>query len=96
MVGGEKETFDALMPYFEIMGKTISFMGEAGAGQHTKAANQIVISGNMIGTVEGLLYAYKNGLDQNQLIDIIGTGAAASWNLNNLGRKIANNSYNFV
>ncbi|PIE05110.1 MAG: oxidoreductase [Spirochaetales bacterium] len=89
MAGGSKEAFEKIKPLFETMGQTISLMGPAGSGQHTKMANQIAISGTMIGMVESLLYARRAGLDMNALIDIIGTGAAGSWSLNNLGRRIA-------
>jgi 3-hydroxyisobutyrate dehydrogenase len=94
MVGGDRETFDRLLPLFQKMGETISLMGGPGAGQHTKMANQIVISGNMIGMVEALLYTHKAGLGMDAMIDIVGKGAAASWSLNNLGRRIARSDFN--
>jgi 3-hydroxyisobutyrate dehydrogenase len=93
MAGGEAEAFDRVMPLFTIMGKTIALLGPAGSGQHTKMANQIAIAGNMIGTVESLLYARRAGLDLNALIDVIGSGAAGSWTINNLGRRIAAGDY---
>ena len=74
------------------MGKTIVHQGPAGAGQHTKMVNQILIATNMIGVCEGLLYAYKAGLDLNVVLQSVGSGAAGSWSLNNLGpRMIAGN-----
>ena len=76
MVGGDKEVFDKMKPYFEIMGKNIKLMGKAGAGQHTKMVNQTLIATNMIGVCEGLLYAYQAGLDLHQCIEAIGSGAA--------------------
>jgi 3-hydroxyisobutyrate dehydrogenase len=75
------------------MGTTISYMGGPGAGQHTKVCNQIVVAGNMIGTCESLLYASKQGLDKQQVIDIVGKGAASSWAINNLGPRIAKGNY---
>lgn len=93
MVGGKKEVFDQVKPLFEIMGKNIAYMGEAGAGQHTKAANQIHIATTMIGMVEALLYAHKAGLDLNELIEAIGKGAAGSWSLNNYGPRIAKGNF---
>lgn len=89
MAGGEQDAFDKVKPMFDAMGKTIALLGPSGSGQHTKMANQIAIAGTMIGTVEALLYARRAGLDLNALIDVIGTGAAGSWTLNNLGRRIA-------
>lgn len=93
MVGGEQEPFDRTVPLFEKMGKNIRLMGGPGAGQHTKMSNQILIAGTMIGVVESLLYAVKSGLDVDAVIDVIGSGAAGSWSINNLGRKIARDDY---
>ncbi len=93
MAGGEQKTFDEVLPLFKIMGKNIAYMGEAGAGQHTKMCNQTLIAGTVIGVCESLLYAAKVGLDQDAVIDIIGQGAAASWSINNLGRRIVKNNY---
>jgi len=93
MVGGEKSAFDRALPLFQKMGETISLMGGPGAGQHTKVANQVAIAGTMIGTVESLLYARTAGLGMDAVIDIIGKGAAASWSLNNLGRRIAKGDF---
>jgi 3-hydroxyisobutyrate dehydrogenase len=92
MIGGEKDVVDALRPVFEIMGKTIVHQGPAGAGQHTKMVNQILIASNMIGVCEGLLYGFKAGLDLNVVLQSVSTGAAGSWSLSNLGpRMIAGN-----
>ncbi len=93
MVGGDQPVFDAIRPLFDIMGKTISLMGSAGAGQHTKMTNQILIAGTMIGVVESLLYAQKAGMDAHQVIDVIGKGAASSWSINTLGRRIADGDF---
>ncbi len=92
MIGGEKEVVDALRPLFETMGKTIVHQGPAGAGQHTKMVNQILIASNMIGVCEALLYGFKAGLDLNVVLQSVSSGAAGSWSLNNLGpRMIAGN-----
>lgn len=93
MVGGNKETFNKVKPVFEVLGKNITLTGEAGAGQNTKMSNQILISGTMIGVVESLLYAQKMGLDLETTIDVIGSGAASSWSINNLGRRIVKNDF---
>ena len=93
MVGGEKEIFDNVLPYFEIMGENIALMGGPGAGQHTKMSNQILIASTMIGVVESLVYAYKAGLDLDEVIDVIGKGAASSWSINNLGRRIVKKNF---
>jgi 3-hydroxyisobutyrate dehydrogenase len=93
MVGGDQEAFTIIKPLFERMGENIALMGGPGAGQHTKMSNQILIASTMIGVVESLLYAFRAGLDLNNVIDVIGKGAASSWSLNNLGRRIANNDF---
>jgi len=92
MIGGDKEIVDALQPCFAAMGKTIVHQGAAGAGQHTKMANQILIATNMIGVCESLLYGFKAGLDLATMLQSVGPGAAGSWSLSNLGpRMMANN-----
>jgi 3-hydroxyisobutyrate dehydrogenase len=92
MIGGDKEVAQALKPLFETMGKTIVYQGPAGSGQHTKMVNQILITTNMIGVCEALLYGYKAGLDLNTVMQSVSTGAAGSWSLSNLGaRMIAGN-----
>jgi 3-hydroxyisobutyrate dehydrogenase len=93
MVGGNRATFEQIVPYFQLMGNNIAYMGGAGSGQHTKMANQIHIATTMIGVVESLLYAYKAGLNLDEVIDVIGKGAAASWSLNNLGRRIVKGNF---
>jgi len=93
MVGGKKEVFDTVLPLFQLMGQTISYMGSSGAGQHTKMCNQILVAGSMIGVCESLLYADKAGLDQQSVIDIIGKGAASCWSINNLGPRIVSGNY---
>ncbi len=93
MVGGDQPVFDAIRPLFDILGKTISLMGGAGSGQHTKMTNQILIAGTMIGVVECLLYAQQAGMDAHQVIDVIGKGAASSWSINTLGRRIADGDF---
>lgn len=93
MVGGKKEIFDKVFPLFQLMGPTISYMGGPGAGQHTKVANQILVAGNMIGACECLLYAAKQGLDMQQVIDIVGKGAASSWAINILGPRVVKGDF---
>jgi 3-hydroxyisobutyrate dehydrogenase len=93
MIGGEKPIVDALAPLFECMGKTIVYQGPAGAGQHTKMVNQILIASNMVGVCEALLYGYKAGLDLNTVLQSVGSGAAGSWSLNNLGPRMINNRF---
>jgi 3-hydroxyisobutyrate dehydrogenase len=88
MIGGEPEPVAALMPLFQVLGKTIVHQGPPGAGQHTKMVNQILIATNMIGVCEALLYGFKAGLDLTTVLQSVGSGAAGSWSLNNLGPRI--------
>jgi len=92
MIGGDPEVVASLGPLFAAMGKTIVHQGGPGAGQHTKMVNQVLIATNMIGVCEALLYAQKAGLDPTTVLQSVGSGAAGSWSLNNLGpRMIAGN-----
>jgi len=93
MVGGKREVFEEVFPLFQLMGHTISYMGEPGSGQHTKACNQILVAGTMIGTCEALLYASKQKLDMHQVIDIVEKGAAGSWSISNLGPRIVRGDF---
>jgi 3-hydroxyisobutyrate dehydrogenase len=88
MVGGDADAVEATRPLFECMGKTIVHQGPAGAGQHTKMVNQILVAASMIGTCEALLYATKAGLDPTTVLQSVTTGAANSWSLQNLGPRI--------
>jgi 3-hydroxyisobutyrate dehydrogenase len=93
MVGGDREVFEAVKPIFECMGKTIVLQGPAGAGQHTKMVNQILIATTMIGVCEALLYAYKAGLDPTRVLESVGGGAASSWSLLNYGPRIIQRNF---
>src|ERR671937_361728 len=93
MVGGDAEVVEAARPLFECLGKTIVHQGPAGAGQHTKMVNQVLIATNMIGVCEALLYGYKAGLDLKTVMQSVGGGAAASWSLNNLGPRIIDRNF---
>ncbi len=93
MVGGEEEAFRQTKPLLEVMGENISWFGPAGSGQRVKMSNQILIATTMIGTVESILYAVRSGLEPNAVIDLIGSGAAGCWSINNLGRRIVKADY---
>jgi 3-hydroxyisobutyrate dehydrogenase len=88
MIGGDKEVVDAVTPIFECMGRTIIHQGAAGSGQHTKMVNQILISSNMVAVCEGLLYAFKAGLDLETVFKSVSVGAAGSKALEVLGPRI--------
>jgi len=93
MVGGDADVVEAVRPLLECMGRTIVHQGPAGAGQHTKMVNQILIATGMIGVCEALLYGYKAGLDLKTVLQSVGGGAAASWSLNNLGPRIMDRNF---
>lgn len=88
MIGGDAEVVDALRPLWETMGKTFVRQGPAGAGQHTKMVNQILIATGMIGVCEALLYAHQAGLELETVMQSVASGAAGSWSLSNYGPRI--------
>ncbi|SPF49172.1 Uncharacterized oxidoreductase YkwC [Syntrophobacter sp. SbD1] len=88
MTGGDREVVEAIRPILETMGRNIVHQGPAGAGQHTKMCNQIVIAGTMIGVCESLLYGFKAGLDLPTMLSSIQGGAAKCWSLDNLAPRI--------
>jgi 3-hydroxyisobutyrate dehydrogenase len=89
MVGGDAAHLARVRPLLEKLGRTIVHHGPAGAGQHAKLVNQMLIAGNMIGVCEALLFAQRAGLDPARVIESVSSGAAASWGVQNLGPKIA-------
>lgn len=93
MVGGDKETFEQIRAVFMTFSKTLELQGEAGAGQHTKMTNQIMIAGTMMGMSEMLVYAKEAGLDLEKVIQTVGGGAAANWSLDNYAPRILKEDY---
>jgi 3-hydroxyisobutyrate dehydrogenase len=93
MVGGDQATFESAKPILDRMGKTVIHQGPAGAGQHTKLCNQLVIAGTMIGVCESLLYGRRAGLDLETMLQSISGGAAACWALNNIAPRILKNDF---
>lgn len=88
MIGGDKEVYEKILPILQLFGSNIVYQGEAGAGQHTKMCNQILISTNMIGVCESISYGLKAGLDVEKVLQSVSTGAAGSWSLSNLGPRM--------
>jgi 3-hydroxyisobutyrate dehydrogenase len=88
MVGGEAVAFERAEPLFDSLGKTIKLLGGPGSGQHAKMVNQIAIASGMIALCEALLYGHRAGLDLEQTIATIESGAAGSWSLSNYGPRI--------
>ncbi len=81
MVGGETEALEKVMPVFQAMGKTITHVGEAGAGQVAKAANQIMVAAQMVAMGELLVFSKKAGVDPRKVVEAIKGGAAQCWTL---------------
>lgn len=93
LVGGEKDDYEACLPLFQAMGTNINYEGGAGAGQHTKLANQIMIAGTISGMCEALSYAKAKGLDLQTLLDSVSTGAAGSRQMDTLAPRILKGDY---
>jgi 3-hydroxyisobutyrate dehydrogenase-like beta-hydroxyacid dehydrogenase len=93
MVGGDAAAFERVRPLFELMGKRITHMGAAGAGQMTKLANQIAVALALEAAAEAIKFAKAGGLDAARMVEAIGSGAAGSWQLSNLGPKIIAGDY---
>jgi len=93
MAGGSGTAFERALPLFEVMGKTQTLMGEAGAGQHTKMANQIGIAGTMLGLIEALEYAKAAGLDLERTHGALSGGGANSWSWGAYGPRILSGDF---
>lgn len=81
MVGGKEDALKEVMQLFEVMGKSITHVGDAGAGQITKAANQIMVAAQMVAEAELLIFAQKAGADPRKVVSAIKGGAAQCWTL---------------
>ena len=81
MVGGDAEALEKAMPVLQAMGKTITLVGDAGAGQVAKAANQIMVAAQMVAMGELLVFSKKAGVDPRKVVDAIKAGAAQCWAL---------------
>ena len=81
MVGGPEAALEAVRPVFQAMGKTVTHVGESGAGQIAKAANQIMVAAQMVAMGELLVFARKAGADPKKVVEAIKGGAAQCWTL---------------
>jgi len=81
MVGGEADALERVMPVFLAMGKTVTHVGEPGAGQVAKAANQIMVAAQMVAMAELLVFSQKAGVDPQKVVEAIKGGAAQCWTL---------------
>jgi len=94
MVGSKVDSFERVSPIFQAIGKTIVRQGAAGSGQHTKMVNQILVAAGIVGISESLQYAESAGLAPATVLQSVGSGAAGSWGLSNLGPRIIKGDFN--
>ena len=95
MCGGNKAAFEAAKPVGMAFSKAFTLMGDSGAGQLTKMVNQICIAGLVQGLSEAIAFGQKAGLDVNQVLSVIGKGAAQSWQLDNRGKTMVADKFDF-
>ena len=95
MCGGDSAAFDAVKPAGMAFSKAFTLMGASGSGQLTKMVNQICIAGLVQGLSEAVAFGQKAGLDMNQVLDVIGKGAAQSWQLDNRGKTMVADKFDF-
>ena len=95
MCGGDQAAFDAAQATGIAFSRAFTRMGEAGAGQLTKMVNQICIAGLVQGLAEAIAFGQKAGLDMNLVLDVIGKGAAQSWQLDNRGKTMVADKFDF-
>ena len=93
MVGGAAADVERARPVLEAMGHTITHVGEIGAGQTTKAINQIIVAGTYWSVAEGMALGLKAGLDMEKVVQAVGNGAAGSWGLTNRSGNMIANDY---
>ena len=93
MVGGEAEAGERVRPVFEAMGQRVTHMGPSGMGQTTKLVNQILVAGTVSAVAEALVFEAAHGADLERTIEAVGAGAAGSWQLANLGPRMARGDF---
>jgi 3-hydroxyisobutyrate dehydrogenase len=89
MVGGNQDIYEEVLSVFNVLGSRSRLIGPHGAGQATKSCNQILVTAALMGVCEALTFARAADLDLHKVIDVVSGGAAQSWQLENLGRSIA-------
>jgi 3-hydroxyisobutyrate dehydrogenase-like beta-hydroxyacid dehydrogenase len=95
MCGGDAAAFEAMKPVTIAFSKAVTLLGENGAGQLAKMVNQICIAGLVQGLSEAIAFGQRAGLDMNQVLDVIGKGAAQSWQLDNRGKTMVADKFDF-
>ncbi len=95
MCGGEQAAFDAFEPLAMAFARAVTLMGPSGAGQLTKMVNQTCIAGLLQGLSEAIAFGRKAGLDMAQVLEVIGKGAAQSWQMDNRGKTMLADQFDF-
>jgi 3-hydroxyisobutyrate dehydrogenase-like beta-hydroxyacid dehydrogenase len=95
MCGGEAAAFDAARPVAMAYSRAFTLLGEAGSGQLAKMVNQIAIAGMVQGLSEAIAFGQRAGLDMAQVLDVIGKGAAQSWQMDNRGKTMIEGKFEF-
>ena len=95
MCGGESAVFDSVKPVGMAFAKAFTLMGPSGAGQLTKMVNQICIAGLVQGLSEAIAFGQKAQLDMDKVLEVIGKGAAQSWQMDNRGKTMARDQFEF-
>jgi 2-hydroxy-3-oxopropionate reductase len=95
MCGGDQAAFDRAAPVIDAFARSCQLMGESGSGQLTKMVNQICIAGLVQGLSEGVNFGRKAGLDMAKVLDVISKGAAGSWQMENRGKTMVENKFDF-
>ncbi len=95
MCGGDQAAFDAVKPMAMAFSRAFTLMGGSGAGQLTKMVNQICIAGLVQGLSEAIAFGQKAGLNMEQVLDVIGKGAAQSWQMDNRGKTMVADKFDF-
>ncbi len=88
MAGGDPEAFRRVLPLLRILGRRVEHVGPSGSGQRMKLCNNVVVALNLEAMCEGLALAVRSGLDPEQTLEILSSGAAGSWILSNLGPRV--------
>ena len=95
MAGGDAAAFAKAQPVLAHYARAVTLMGDVGAGQLTKMVNQICIAGLVQALSEGINFAQRAGLDPNLVLDVIGKGAAQSWQMDNRGKTMVDDKFDF-
>ncbi|HQC98779.1 MAG TPA: NAD(P)-dependent oxidoreductase [Aquabacterium sp.] len=95
MCGGDAEPFGAMQPVAMAFSRAVTLVGPSGAGQLAKMVNQICIAGLVQALSEGIAFGQKAGLDMKQVLDVIGKGAAQSWQMDNRGKTMVDGQFDF-